>query len=258
MEAPRGSYWLAAIAIVGAIAQVLQWVEQSQWLPQWLSLATSRISLDFVTRLAVFVVLILGAVRLVNIEGRLAAASTQVKTPRQNDFTLVAHLDDGRRIVELDSKQYELGSGAFEYYSECNSHQKQQILSAMRNRFWHTLRWDKDDFVLIVDEKEALRRGVASLIQKGNEIEREIHFAPRSPEPKEPSLSLLASMPPAWRNNLTDWELQSRKWLEKNIPREAPAFARPPQFNVTGDSLLDGLAELNHYRDRLVDIQKRI
>ena len=71
-------------------------------------------------------------------------------------------------------------------------------------------------------------------------------------------LSLLSAIPPAWRNHLTDWWIESKNWLEKNIPSEAPAFARPPQFNVTGDSVLDGLAELNDYRERLTHIQNRI
>lgn len=246
-------FWLT---IIGVAATVLQWAEQSRWLPQWLSFVATADLLDALIKLVVFAVLILGAIRLGRLERKMA--SVQVGAQRQNDFLVGARLDDGRRIVELDNKQYELGPGAYEFYSECNSHQKAQIISAFRSRFWHTPSWSKDDFVLIVDEKEALRRGLAALIQKANEIEDEIRFTPRAPQPKESLLSILASAPPAWRHKLTDWQVESRKWLEKSIPHEAPAFNRPPQFTVTDDYFLDGLAELNDYRERLIRIQERI
>jgi hypothetical protein len=253
MEKSRIIYWLTAI---GAAAAVLQWAEQSKWLPQWLGLVSSVVSFDTVTKLVVFAILLLGAVRLAKVERQLANMPT--RATKRNEFTLLQRLDDGRHIVELGDDQHELDKGAFEYYSECNAQQKAKIISAIRTRLWHPRHWDKDDFVLIVDEKEFLRRGVASLIQKGNEIQNEIHLAPRLPKPKEPSLSLLTSIPPAWRNHLTDWQRDSRKWLEKHIPSEAPAFDRPPQFAVTGDEVLDGLAELNDYRERLTHIQNRI
>jgi len=88
-------------------------------------------------------------------------------------------------------------------------------------------------------------------------IENEILFSPRE-DPKPAGLSLLTGLLPPWRNHLTDWTIEGKKWLEQHIPREAPAFARPPQFEITDNSIQNALAELRDYRERLIDIQKRI
>lgn len=160
---------MLVLAALGTLFTFLQWAEQSQWLPRWLSFA-SRTPLDAMFNVVILALLIIGFRQLRQI-GRRPPAS--IEPPNRGGLHIVSKSTDGAASVILSEREFDLGPGALEYFERQSGDNREKLLRLLRRQYLKR-RFTREDFIVEVDETQRWHIRLDEYIGKGRRLAESI------------------------------------------------------------------------------------